>query len=111
MFHSHLFSVAPGNVGLLQDWGMRLMSEHKNEAMETLTEENCLEEAMYLVKAGNTFFVLASARYQGEKLPTNMQRALNRRHREIMDASLVEITALPDLSNATIETLYRLKAA
>jgi len=111
MIHSHLFSLAKDNVPLLKEWGQLLMTTHRAEAMETLQEENSTAEAMYLITAAHDqHFVLAVSQFAGQKKSTNMQRELNRKHREMI-AHLKELPAgeLPDLRGATLEILYNLQ--
>ena len=110
MYQSHLFLLAPDKLTLFTDWGHTLMAEHRDEAMETLREEHCLFEAMYLLATPPTFYILALSSYSDEKIATNMKRALNRKHKEIMDSSFSEVDAIPKLDGVSMKLLYMFQA-
>jgi hypothetical protein len=71
-------------VSLFVDW-CDFLCEHKEEALETLREENLLEESITLVTSnGHTYFLCKRKLEQGKDLlPSNQDKAINRVHKKL----------------------------
>lgn len=69
---------------LFIDW-CEFLCAHKDEALETLREENLLEESITLVTSnGHTYFLCKRKLEQGkELLPSNQDKAINRIHKKL----------------------------
>jgi len=66
------------------------MSLHREEALETLEEENVLYEAGVLFRIGDDTYCLGLM--EGEDMrPAEMQRDLNRRHKTMREECLERI--------------------
>jgi hypothetical protein len=69
----------------MRKWGLQLQSELHEEAIETLKEENCVSEALYLLMAENQEFGMFIGVFKGKKKPPNMDREINQKHGRLFD--------------------------
>lgn len=101
---SKFFIIGPEDIARLQQWGSMLMGEYRQEAEETLKEEGLAYEAMFLLRASQTYVV--AFRNKEHPLPTNMERELNKKHRAVISC-LTPCASLP--VSGKWELLYELK--
>lgn len=65
----------------IRAWGQKLMTIHKQEALETLKQERVIFEGMYELKGDpHTIFCLM----EGECLPSDPTNSLNQEHYKIL---------------------------
>jgi hypothetical protein len=89
-------------------WGQRLMGDLYEEALETLTEENCLCESLYLLTAGTAQFGMFVGIFDGQPVPARLDRKINEEHFRLMDAALTRtIQPMPPFEH--IECIYHLQ--
>jgi hypothetical protein len=77
----YLFKIKEGKLETWLAWGKLLMTKYSKEATETLKEEGLSYESFCYFNIGGSFYTLAMI--DGHQHPTNMDRDLNIKHREI----------------------------
>ena len=94
-----LIEIKPEYVTGWREWGAKLMGEYKGEALETLREEGVFYERVSLQEIDGRFFLIYLT--EGDFLPANLDRKLNRDHKQLLvDSTLQKISA---------ENLYHLE--
>lgn len=85
----NIYKIKKGKKNKLINWG-KYLSKNRNIAIETLAEENCLEESARIVKLGKDFFLIgAMVAEPGKKLlPSNPNREINKKHFKILEECL-----------------------
>lgn len=92
----------------LKEWGKRLRSELNQEACETLKEENCISETLYLLNSDEGHFGMFVGVFDGEKKPPNMDKEINKKHMKFFDDALLNIVEPFPIFTA-IECVYHLE--
>lgn len=96
-----ILKVKPGKEGVIQEWGKKLMTGYAQEAREALREENVSHEFFYLFKIGNDYYI--AAHMEGDNIvPPNLNRELNRKHREVLKECVEEAVELEELYDIKI---------
>lgn len=85
----NLFKIKEGKLDKWLEWGKLLMTIHKDEAIETLKEEGLTYESFTVFEIDGNHYTLAMI--EGEEKPTNMNRELNIKHREVKKECLEKI--------------------
>jgi len=85
----NLFKIKEGKLDKWLEWGNLLITIYKEEAIETLKEEGLTYEgfAVFEIDGKNYTFSMI----EGEEKPTNMERELNIKHREVKKECLEKI--------------------
>lgn len=86
------------------------MGDLRDEALDTLREENCICESLYLLSAGSAHFGMFVGVFDGEQIPANLDRRINEEHFRHMDAALTR-TVQPMPAFDHIECIYHLERA
>ncbi len=94
----NLFKIKEGKLEKWREWGKLLTTTHKEEAIDTLKEEGLSYEGFCVFEIEGKHYTIAII--EGEEKPTNMERELNQKHREIKKECLEKI--------GPIETVYEL---
>ncbi|MGH2613417.1 MAG: DUF6176 family protein [Rhabdochlamydiaceae bacterium] len=81
MMKINLFKIEKGKLEKWLEWGHCLMTEHQEEAVETLKEEGLIYEGFCVSEVAGNYYTLAMI--EGYERPTNMERELNQKHREV----------------------------
>lgn len=87
-----LFKLKKGKEGKWLAWCLLLMTDHKEEAIKTLEEENVLFEGGALLELDGKKYVVGMT--NGDAKPTNMNRELNKKHKEVVKDCLEYIKDL-----------------
>lgn len=82
-----LIEIKAETVPQWKKWGARLMNDLKTEALETLTEEGLTQEHVFLLEFNDKHFLGFFT--EGNKLPTNLKREINQKHRTLLDESRI----------------------
>lgn len=83
--HFGLIEIKPEYADTWREWGSKISTELREEALLTLEEEKLLQEHMFLLEIdGKTFLGFFS---EGTAGPANMERAINKLHRQLLDES------------------------
>ena len=77
----NLFKIKEGKLGKWLEWGKLLATQYKEEAIETLKEEGVNYESFCVFEIRGEHYTLAMV--EGEAKLANMERDLNRKHREV----------------------------
>ncbi len=85
----NLFKIKEGKLQKWLEWGKLLMTNYKEEAIETLKEEGLTYEGFAVFEIEGSHYTLAMI--EGEEKPTNMERELNKKHRDIKKECLGKI--------------------
>ena len=66
------------------------MSQYNEQAVQTLHEENVDREAMFVADIDGTEYIIGIADVQNGKTeqPADMSRAINKKHRSVLDSVL-----------------------
>jgi hypothetical protein len=75
-----LIKIREGKETVWIDWCNKVQNEFYNEALESIKEENVVQETIVKVEINNRLYCLAYM--EGECLPANMNREINRIHAE-----------------------------
>lgn len=86
------YKIKTAGLPSLYKWGDRLMHDLHKEALDTLREESCIMETLYLVESENEQFGLFVAVFENQKKSPNMKREINKEHFRYMDAALTYTT-------------------
>ena len=82
----------------MREWGKKLMTEYLDEARETLKEENSTREFFYIFRIEDKYY--GAANMEGDNIiPSNLNRELNRKHREILKECTEGTIELEDIYN------------
>lgn len=82
-----LIEIEPSSIENWKAWGAELMGDSYSEALETLREEGMNQEHTFLLEIdGKSFLGFFS---EGNKLPTNLSREINKNHKELLEKSSV----------------------
>jgi L-rhamnose mutarotase len=96
-----IFKLKKGKVGEFKEWAEVLKTELYDEAIASLAEENCTHEIFELFQVNDEFYIVAHM--EGENiLPSNPEKEINIRHREVMKECIEK--------KIETETLYDFKA-
>lgn len=76
----NLFKIKEGKLEKWIEWGNLLITQYKEEAVETLKEEGVTYEGFCVFEINGEHYTLAMV--EGEAKPANMERELNRKHKE-----------------------------
>ena len=92
-----LWKVKPGKRQTWEDWCGRVMSEHQKEAIVTLIEEDLIRESCVLFGSGDESYVLYkhTTKEGCEKKPMNLDRELNRIHKQLLSECLEKVELTP----------------
>lgn len=90
MRQSTIWKIKPGKRTMWKAWCDEIMSRLQ-EARGTLPEENVESEVCKIFGDGDGF-VFIRQDVRGEKLPMNMERPINRKHKEMMAECLDPVT-------------------
>lgn len=82
-----LFKVNKDSVDEWRDW-CRFLSEHAEQAKETMRQENCVYERCILFQSADTWYVIGTVAHNNEQQPADMTVKLNRDHKEKRDRCL-----------------------
>ena len=85
----YLFKIKEGKLEKWREWCHLLMTQYKDEAIETLKEEDVTYEAFSIFPIQGQYYAVAMV--EGEMKPTNMERELNQRHKAIKKECLERI--------------------
>lgn len=94
----YLFKIKEGKLEKWKEWGSLLVTTHKKEAVETLTEEGLTYEAFCVFQIEGNYYTLAMI--EGKQNPTNMERELNQKHQAMKEECLEKI--------GSVETVYEI---
>lgn len=97
-----IFKIKQGKKKELKEWGEEL-ERRKDEAIKTLTEENCMEESIRFFEiSGETYVVGVMVANKGQKMvPPNLDDELNKKHIKILNECF--------LSELPLEKMYNIK--
>jgi len=98
-----LFKLKPEKLSVVKDWCEKINSELKKEALNSLAEENCTHEIFATFSLNNTHYLVAHMEPipERELIPSNQNKEINKKHREILKESIEE--------EIPLETLYDLR--
>jgi len=82
------------------EWGEKLSNEFKEEAIQSLREENCTREMFYLFKIGEDYF--AAGHMEGSNIKPSTDTELNREHKKILKECLDDSITLSEVYNLKI---------
>jgi len=87
-----IFRIKKGKRKIWENWCEEIMSR-KEEAMETLREENLIQEKCIIFGTeDNSYVFYRHETVPGkEKLPMNLSREMNIKHKKIMEECLEEV--------------------
>lgn len=77
-----VFQLKPGFQDVVLGWGKKLMGEHKQEALESLREEQCSRELGFLFKIGGQWYMVGHM--EGNNILPATDRPLNRKHQALL---------------------------
>lgn len=100
MLKGYVFKIKEGKEVVWKDWSLKIENELKEEAVETIREESCEREISMMFKIDDVWYAILAG--DGECLPANMDREINKKHREIKRECFEK--------RIDIETLYDLNA-
>ena len=78
-----LFKLKKGKEGAWFAWCLLLMTTYKKQALKSLKEEGLLFEASGSFKLNGEIYVLGMYHSKNKPNPTNLEREVNKRHREM----------------------------
>jgi hypothetical protein len=82
-----VFKVREGKLNLWRSWSAELMGGLREEALDTLKEENAVAEFGALAEIGGAHYVIGYM--EGEDMvPANMDREINRKHKAMREECL-----------------------
>ena len=97
MVNYKLYKIRPGKRQVWLDWCNHLTTIHRDEAIETLAEENLLHEMCLVFGEGDGFVLYRQETLSGrDRRLANMDRELNRKHFEVFDECLIPIRPLTE---------------
>ncbi len=88
----HIFKLKKNTEFLLKQWGEEVSSDSKEEAIQSLLEENCLEESLRIFKINNDMYlvgVMVALDSKGLFEP-NQKRSINKKHFSILKECIEE---------------------
>ncbi|MFB6182340.1 MAG: DUF6176 family protein [Candidatus Magasanikbacteria bacterium] len=81
-----IHEIHPEETENLNDWGEKLMTERREEAIKTLEQENVEMEAVFLVELeGKTYFIGIDETGKGGHDPVDMSEDINQKHKKILN--------------------------
>lgn len=88
-----LYRIKPGKFQIWREWCDALMTLHKEEAAETLDEEDLIQETCFTFGNKDEGFVFYKHKTLPgkEKKPANMERELNKTHFSIFEECLTPV--------------------
>lgn len=94
-----IYKIKIEKVSLLRNWGKQLQNELKNEAIDTLREENCTRELFVIFEDAGQWYLVAHM--EGGPFNSSTDREINRIHKQIMHETIdrvMESEVLYDVS-------------
>lgn len=88
----YLFKIKEGKFEQWKNWCHLLMTQYKDEAIETLKEEGLSHESFAIFSIDGNYYTLAMV--EGDAKPTNMERELNQKHRTVKKECLERIDSI-----------------
>lgn len=82
-----LLEIDPATVPEWRAWGAAIMGAHQQEAIETLREEALTQEHVFLIEVEEKTYLGFFT--EGEGLPANLERELNRTHKDLLKRSVI----------------------
>jgi len=90
-----LFKVKEGCVDKLKAWGKEISGPLREEAQITLREEKVTQEGLSIFQIGMEWYAIGFM--EGEGLPSNKDREINKRHEAIKNECLEYVGPIEEL--------------
>jgi len=79
----HFYKIKEGKKDTFKEWCIKLNTTLRNEAIDTLREENATREGFKLFEINGEYYAMGYM--EGENIiPSNQERSINIEHRKIM---------------------------
>lgn len=102
MIKGNIFRIKTNKKDTWVEWCSLLAGEYRKEATDTLHEEALIRELFIIFEKDFDYFTIGLGESEGEILPANMTKEINRRHKDKKKECLEYI--------GPVSVLYDLKA-